>query len=71
MARNEETVGPQGTPETTSGEGIPLSERGLQIVGYLPDEGVSDAAAAAYLVPQQSASDATTSQTSPSDSEDA
>jgi hypothetical protein len=71
VARNHETVGPQGTPETTSGEGVPLSERGLQIVGHLPDEGVSDAAAAAYLVPQQSASDETIPPTAPSDSGDA
>ena len=71
MARNHETVGPHGTPETAPGEGIPLSERGLQIVGQMPDEGVSDAVAAAYLAPQQSASDTPAAESPSNDSGDA
>ncbi len=67
MAHTNETTDPQGVPETTSDARVGIEEKGLQIVGKLPERGVPDDVAAAYLAPQQAASDDTPPQQPPSD----
>jgi hypothetical protein len=64
---HETTDTTQGIPETTSDARVGIEEKGLQIVGRLPERGVPDDVAAAYLAPQQAASDPSPPQQPPSE----